>query len=358
MKVCNICKTLVNDSEYYCPKCSSTAFSEIQTKTCVFCGKELAIETIVCPNCHRILPPVQSDQVAQGRYFTPNTVVYQGDQRNYTAPTFPTPNVAVNPVDNPIVNENQNIGRVNEDNNRMGIFQQINDKPMADLQKDFGNIQREVESDTDKKNVTYIYNQFNSKGEQQVAVKPQEEVLETEKVVERKVKPMKAVEPKKPMHFPALIVLTLVISALVLGILLPYLRFTTSSMSGMQLIATQMPDFIWEMFPSKYFDYIYAGALTGVDLALFKIMPFVHIGAVVFALATIIASLCSFSYTKSKRSVLIAFTFLTMLSAITSLVFIMIVFNFATAGLGLLLMTAFAIGTFGVACGLYRVKGQ
>lgn len=57
MKICNLCKTVLSDDATICPKCDSKNLTKIKTKKCAFCDTEVAAGTIVCPHCHRILPP-------------------------------------------------------------------------------------------------------------------------------------------------------------------------------------------------------------------------------------------------------------------------------------------------------------
>ncbi len=57
MKICNICKTIMEDDAAYCPRCKNPDLAPFETTRCTFCNAEIAVGTVVCPHCHRIQPP-------------------------------------------------------------------------------------------------------------------------------------------------------------------------------------------------------------------------------------------------------------------------------------------------------------
>lgn len=57
MKICNICKTIMEDDAAFCPRCKNTDLAPFETTRCTFCNAEIAVGTVVCPHCHRIQPP-------------------------------------------------------------------------------------------------------------------------------------------------------------------------------------------------------------------------------------------------------------------------------------------------------------
>lgn len=61
MKICRDCSSACDNALQQCPRCGSTNLALVAEKHCVYCKTRVAIGTIICPQCHRILPPESED---------------------------------------------------------------------------------------------------------------------------------------------------------------------------------------------------------------------------------------------------------------------------------------------------------
>ncbi len=65
MKICRDCANVMGDDAVNCLRCKSTNLASVQEKICTYCKTRIAVGTIICPHCHRVLPP-ESQAVAEG----------------------------------------------------------------------------------------------------------------------------------------------------------------------------------------------------------------------------------------------------------------------------------------------------
>lgn len=72
MKICLDCSNACDNNASVCPRCGSNNIAYVSEKHCVYCKTRVAIGTIICPHCHRILPP-ESDDIMAAQYssYTP-----------------------------------------------------------------------------------------------------------------------------------------------------------------------------------------------------------------------------------------------------------------------------------------------
>ncbi len=65
MKICRDCSSACENALNACPRCGSTNLALVAEKHCVYCKTRVAVGTIICPQCHRILPPESEDMQTQ-----------------------------------------------------------------------------------------------------------------------------------------------------------------------------------------------------------------------------------------------------------------------------------------------------
>lgn len=73
MKICRDCSHACDNALNACPRCGSTNLALVAEKHCVYCKTRVAMGTIICPQCHRILPPESDDIQAQNYVTTPTS---------------------------------------------------------------------------------------------------------------------------------------------------------------------------------------------------------------------------------------------------------------------------------------------
>lgn len=64
MKICRDCSNVCEGNAGSCLRCGSVNLAVVEEKICAYCKARIAVGTIICPHCHRVLPPeIQMSQV-------------------------------------------------------------------------------------------------------------------------------------------------------------------------------------------------------------------------------------------------------------------------------------------------------
>ncbi len=65
MKICRDCSNVCEGSALFCPRCKSSNLAVVGEKLCNYCKSKVAVGTVICPHCHRVLPPESQDTTYQ-----------------------------------------------------------------------------------------------------------------------------------------------------------------------------------------------------------------------------------------------------------------------------------------------------
>ena len=506
MKICKVCKTVVEDQVHYCPRCGATDYADFQTKNCNFCRSVVAVGTIVCPQCHKILPPekgeidygYQTQQKPVQTYGQPSQQLGATVQPTYQQPISNQPPVtyiqsfytqAPQPqqpqngmpsqngisqdsfealqqmqknnefamrervsapvedmakVDESIRNipqtptellnrkaeivRNDNIG-VEETNERIlkadefaKNFNGNNIEPMVvvasarELRKQAkidskDNLKREKQEELERKiesannarenNLRAIAEKENlaikldaEKRERIMATEHLEMRLDAEKnerklvnenlelkieaeQLERKLaqetaenkmfnKTINQINESNELEQanqvlnkqkapnirresiggngkPALAIginLILMIGGLVASFLMVYIGFLNNAITGGEVFVAYLPDMFSELFPSDFVSIAIHGVMSDVGKIAYKALPYIVMITYVASLASIVCSILGFIYSKTIRTLVLICNIVIVEMCIISLAIIIIVFNLATVGTGLLVLTA------------------
>ncbi|MFI3167344.1 MAG: zinc ribbon domain-containing protein [Bacillota bacterium] len=57
MKICRECSNMCEGNAISCSRCGSDNLAVVEEKLCSYCKSRIALGTIICPYCHRVLPP-------------------------------------------------------------------------------------------------------------------------------------------------------------------------------------------------------------------------------------------------------------------------------------------------------------
>ncbi len=57
MKICRDCSNVCESDSVHCLRCGSSNLAVVSEKLCNYCKSRIVVGTIICPHCHRVLPP-------------------------------------------------------------------------------------------------------------------------------------------------------------------------------------------------------------------------------------------------------------------------------------------------------------
>lgn len=416
MKICNVCKTVLDDSASYCPRCKSQTFSPFQTKRCPFCNNTVAVGTIVCPNCHKILPPEEIPSqnfsqnygqapVAPNFNNQPNVQNYNNggqlngqverqsgdnqfekvnfdqnsDYNGQGQNAFPVSNQNAYPNQNANQNAPNQKGYKAEGGNRyvpinpngyynfgdspngeqtLGYEQssaKLNDKINSKIaqngeqEKHHGKrhenknvianeeIVRKAYSEMDARSSygnengspTYIYNQIYPNQQGTVVGETMRGAPNISSVGNTRAKREGAGH-----KIAVLLSMLFLIGGIAVALLLDGLHFYYDNISGLQLATAGLPSAISGYFPSRFWEYSRNGFIVGADLAIYKALPALCLASILTAFGAVVAHLFCFKPTTVKKVFMLILSAITFVLVAITIVFMIVIFNYATVGIG------------------------
>ena len=383
MKICKVCKTVVEDQVHYCPRCGATEYSQFETKSCTYCHSVVAVGTIVCPQCHKILPPerevvdsrFQNNKQVGQVYIPPvqpvqpvapappaypqatnSTQPVTYIQSFYTQPPqFPQGNMGMPQGNVSIPQVNNVVPNGNTYQSNEGYQRPVNNNYQPQQQNIVPNQNRTVEFDRrENANVgrQEEYVEFGKRNSCEKDERRNDEIIEKINNEHRILQPVKTNTPKETVRsaevelrgfgkptLASIISLILMLGGLVASFVLVYVNFKYTTITGAETMVVNLPSFIYDLFPSDFPSIIVNGNMTSFGTVLFRMLPYIVLLTYTSSIISIVSSFCGFKYDATIRILLIVCNTLVFGLCAVALLIIIAVFNFSTVGTGLLVLT-------------------
>lgn len=346
MKICNICKTIMEDDAAYCPRCKNTDLAPFETTRCTFCNAEIAVGTVVCPHCHRIQPPDErpSEEVSvKASVEPPKAVLFE----------------------RPAAEEER---KVKEEVQEI-VEKEVGVKPPEGAKE----VRSEVFERKTPEGSTIIYNQiytaphpvsempkhdeedeelssYSIKGTPTIVSVDKNGYVKENKRLERIYVEKKVKKPRKTPKTYALtkrVTITVIAAVIVLSVGIGAVMFfdfiTTPVMgiSGSGVALTKLP---FDLGVYSNFDaYAEKTNLSGSMLALYNILPYALDGAVVLAGLAILFTLLALLCKKGIRPTAIVFGILSALPTMFIIWAQSYIFDVSRVGIGLYVLLAASV---------------
>ncbi len=306
MKICEQCKTVLNDIASYCPRCGGAKFTPFTTITCTYCKNQVAQGTIVCPHCHRILPVLSS----QPEGFLDVESQSHESRLKIVNVDIPSPQE---------FNKNQEVPKAEYVPNGFDYQPVENQKPNPNQ------IYRQESHDKADKN-TYIYNQIYTQTQPTSTFDgaPQIESLNekskktqapsTPAVKKEKVREKKSYTREISNGFIAknVIIFWLLVAVAIAIPLMNIIEWSDYEMRGIELMASIMPAPIQNHFFSYFNKIIENTYLVGYDKLMLVATPYICAGGFV---STVLGAICML-FSLKRRGALRALSFVFILLAL------------------------------------------
>lgn len=345
MKICNICKTIMEDDAAYCPRCKNTDLAPFETTRCTFCNAEIAVGTVVCPHCHRIQPPDEKQ---------PEEIKVKAPSEPPKAVLFDKPSVEEEKKVKEEVKEivEKEVGIKSPEGAkevRSEVFERktsdgatiiYNQIYTAPTQPTIESVRRVDEEDEDLKS-------YSLKGAPTiVSVNKDGYIKENKRLeriyVEKKVKPKKVKSKPKDYVLTKRVVISVIAAAIILvcGIaavnLLDFITTPVMSMGGLGVALSRLP----VSFYSNFDAYAERTNLGGSMLALYNTLPYILDVAIILSALAILFTLLSLLCKQEMKACAIVFSAVSTLPPIFMVWAQCNIFDVSRVGIGLYILLA------------------
>lgn len=341
MKICNICKTIMEDDAAFCPRCKNTDLAPFETMRCTFCNAEIAVGTVVCPHCHRIQPPDENrceDVAGTVAKETAKATLFEKAEEK----------------------EDQKV----KEEVKTSIEKDIGDKTPEAAKE----IKTEVFERKTPEGATIIYNQiYTAPPQTQTAEdeelssyklhgtptivgvdkdgfikenKKLERVYVAKKVKQEKIKPA-PIEYKlaKNAYIYVIVVAALVAAGIAAGLNLNFINTKVMQIGGFGVATLHLPIDVYSNFGA----YAEKTQLGGTLLMLYNTLPYAFDASIVFGVFAIVFTVLALSGKKGIKITAVVFVGLYTAAALYMTFVQSHIFDFGRVGIGIYVMLAIGI---------------